>query len=413
MHVKTRILNLTICVALGLFLLAPAALLAQKNDAPAPIELYGATFRLDFQPSGIDDIDRLELVEPRFADIARAAIHRATPFASRLVELCDSLNFPDWLRLKLVGEIAKRSAKKNNQKTFAAMVLLRAMGYDAAIVLLSKQWRLAIEIDQKIFFATLFEESKRRYAIYDIEKGELMKATGESDGFYDANENLGQTLEPLALFQDGLPNLPFKPIERKITWKFEGENYSLAFALNRNLVRYLESRPQVDVALYFNESVSRDVVQAVIEPLKRIIAEKGFSPRRAVAFLHSFVLNGFAYKDDMQTSRGQHVNSPHETLASEFSDCEDRAILLSALIRGALGYEVVGIEFPNHISLAVHYPDFVAEPGDEVYLYEGKRFLSSDPSCFGALGSVNPDFKGKTPIRFIRVEPLAISGANY
>ena len=377
-----------------------------------PIELYGATFSFIFQLSNLEESERIALTDPRFTDLANAAIHHSTPFASRLIDLCDSLNFPDWLRLKLVGEIAKRASKKHNQKVFTAMILLRAMGYNAGIIVLSKQWQLAVEIDQKIFFVTLFEEQKKRYAVYDVTRGELMKSVGESDGFYDANENLGKNLEPLALFQDGFPFLPFKPITKTVTWKFENNSYTLTYTLNQNLVKYLEERPQTDVATYFNESVSREIVQAVIEPLKKIVREKQFSSRRAVAFLHAFVLNGFAYKDDAETKRGQHISSLHETLVSEYSDCEDRSILLAGLIRGVLGFEVVALEFPNHITLAVHFPDFVPEEQDEVYTYNGKRYLSADPSCFGALGNVNPDFKSKAPIRFIRVEPMTVVGVG-
>lgn len=377
-----------------------------------PIDLYGAKFSFIFQVSNFEEAEHLALVDPRFTDVVNAAIHSAMPFASRLIDLCDSLNFPDWLRLKLVGEIAKRAAKKNNQKVFTAMVLLRAMGYNAGIILLSKQWRLAVEIDQKIFFATIFEEQKKRYAIYDVERGELIKDTGESDGFYDANENLGRSLDPLALFQDGVPTLPYAPIQKNVTWKFGNETYSLTYTLNRNIVKYFEERPQVDISLYFNESVPKEIVQAVIEPLKKIVLEKGLHARQAVAFLHAFVLNGFAYKDDLKTKRGEHTSSPHETLVSDFSDCEDRSILLAVLIRGVLGFEVVALEYPNHITLAVHFPNFVPNEQDEVYTYNGKRYLSADPSCFGALGTVNPDFKGKEPIRFIRVEPLTIFGAG-
>ncbi len=377
-----------------------------------PIELYGTAFSFMFQLSNLEESERIALTDPRFTDLANAAIHHSTPFASRLIDLCDSLNFPDWLRLKLVGEIAKRASKKHNQKVFTAMVLLRAMGYNAGIIVLSKQWQLVVEIDQKIFFVTLFEEQKKRYAVYDVTRGELIKATGESDGFYDANENLGKNLEPLALFQDGLPNLPFKPITKTVTWKFENGSYTLTYTLNQQMVKYLEERPQTDVGTYFNESVPREIVQAVIEPLKKVVREKQFSSRQAVAFLHAFVLNGFAYKDDAETKRGQHISSIHETLVSEYSDCEDRSILLAALIRGVLGFEVVALEFPNHITLAVHFPDFVPNEQDEAYTYNGKRYLSADPSCFGALGNVNPDFKGKEPIRVIRVEPLTMVGTG-
>jgi hypothetical protein len=177
-------------------------------------------------------------------------------------------------------------------------------------------------------------------------------------------------------------------------------------------VKYLEERPQTDVATYFNESVPREIVQAVIEPLKKVVQEKRFSSRQDVAFLHAFVLHGFAYKDDAETKRGQHISSLHETLVSEYSDCEDRSILLAALIRGVLGFEVIALEFPNHISLAVHFPDFVPNEYDEVYTHNGKLYLSADPSCFGPLGSVNPDFKSKAPIRFIRVEPMTVVGVG-
>jgi hypothetical protein len=399
-------------IALLSVMFLPCLLFAQKKSAPMPIELYGATFSFIFQLSNLEESERIALTDPRFTDLANAAIHHSTPFASRLIDLCDSLNFPDWLRLKLVGEIAKRASKKHNQKVFTAMILLRAMGYNAGIIVLSKQWQLAVEIDQKIFFVTLFEEQKKRYAVYDVTRGELMKSVGESDGFYDANENLGRNLEPIALFQDGFPLLPFKPITKTVTWKFENNSYTLTYTLNQNLVKYLEERPQTDVATYFNESVSREIVQAVIEPLKKIVREKQFSSRRAVAFLHAFVLHGFAYKDDAETKRGQHISSLHETLVSEYSDCEDRSILLAGLIRGVLGFEVIALEFPNHIALAVHFPDLVPNEDDEIYTYNGKRYLSADPSCFGPLGSVNPDFKGKSPIRFIRVEPLTIVGVG-
>ncbi len=390
----------------------PHSLFAQKEQVQIPIELYGAKFNFSFQVSNLEESERIALVDPRFSDIANAAIHDATPFASRLIDLCDSLNFPDWLRLKLVAAIAKRTSKKNNPRVFTAMVLLRAMGYNAGIILLSKKWFLTVEIDQKIFFATIFEEQKRRHAIFDIERGELIKTSGESDGFYDANENLGKVLEPLALFQDGLPTLPYAPIQKVITWTFDGDTYSLRYTLNQNIVKYLEERPQTDVANYFNESLSGDIVQSIIEPLKKIVHEKGFSARQAVAFLHAFVLNGFTYEDDLKTPRGQHTSSIHETLVSDVSDCEDRSILLAALIRGVLGFEVVALEFPNHITLSVHFPDFMPMEQDEVYIYNGKFYLSSDPSCFSPLGSVNPDFKGKKPIRFIRVEPLTISGVG-
>jgi hypothetical protein len=400
------------CFVFLSFIFLPCGLFAQKKSVQQPISLYGATFNFFFQVGNLEESERTALTDPRFSDLANSAIHSAMPFASRLIDLSDSLNFPDWLRLKLIGEIAKRASKKNNQKVFTAMILLRAMGYNAGIIVLSRQWRLAIEIDQKIFFATIFEEQKKRYAIYDVERGELIKATGESDGFYDANENLGRSLEPLALFQDGLPTLPYAPIQKVITWKFGIETYSITYTLNQNMVKYLEERPQTDVSIYFNESLSSDLVQAIIEPLKKSVQEKGFHARQAVAFLHAFVLNGFAYKDDMKTKRGEHTSSIHETLMSDFSDCEDRSILLASLIRGVLGFEVVALEFPNHITLATHFDDFVPQEQDEVYSYNGKRYLSSDPSCFGALGNVNPDFKGKDPIRFIRVEPLTVYGAG-
>lgn len=370
------------------------------------LTLYGATFSLTFQSKEAESAENISLLNPQFNSIAVKAIQNANDFAHRLATLCDSLNYTDWLRLRLVGEIAKLSFKKPKQKVFAAMTILRAMGYNAGIIVLSKKWQLAVEIDQKIFFATVFEEQNRRYCIYDIEKNKLVKETGESDGFYDANEKLREPLEPLALFQDGIPTLPIKSLKKKITWKFNNEEFALTYEVNQNLVKYLEERPQTDVAIFFNETVTSDVFKNIIEPLKKIIDERKWSRREAVAFLHSFALYGFKYQDDASTKRGEHTNSIEETLVSLASDCEDRSILLSAVIRGALGLKVIGIEFPNHITIAVNIPDLQNEPHDEMYEHKGARYLSADPSCFGDLGNVNPLFKGAPPKRIIDIAPL-------
>jgi len=71
-----------------------------------------------------------------------------------------------------------------------------------------------------------------------------------------------------------------------------------------------------------------------------------------------------------------------ETFYYPASDCEDRSILFSILIRELLGLEVVLLHYPNHITTAVHFRDETVN-GDYLMI-DNKKFIVCDPTYIGA-----------------------------
>ena len=73
---------------------------------------------------------------------------------------------------------------------------------------------------------------------------------------------------------------------------------------------------------------------------------------------------------------------PDETLYYPYCDCEDRAILLSRIVRDILGLKVVLIYYPGHLASAVNFTE-AGVTGDYV-LVNGLRYVICDPTFIGA-----------------------------
>ncbi|MDR1348574.1 MAG: hypothetical protein LBJ63_09155, partial [Prevotellaceae bacterium] len=86
-------------------------------------------------------------------------------------------------------------------------------------------------------------------------------------------------------------------------------------------------------------------------------------------------------------------NFAEETIASAYSDCDDRAILFAQLVRRLLGLPVVLIYYPQiHLATAIQFDNPTTE-GDYV-MVDGKKYLICDPTFIHAnLGMSMPDLR--------------------
>ncbi|MDR3296686.1 MAG: hypothetical protein LBS94_00425, partial [Prevotellaceae bacterium] len=86
-------------------------------------------------------------------------------------------------------------------------------------------------------------------------------------------------------------------------------------------------------------------------------------------------------------------NFAEETIASDYSDCDDRAILFAQLVRRLLGMPVVLVYYPGvHLAAAVHF-DNPAASGDYI-LVDSKKYLICDPTYSNAdIGMAMPQLR--------------------
>ena len=168
-------------------------------------------------------------------------------------------------------------------------------------------------------------------------------------------------------------------------------------AVNKNLIDFYNEYPSSytnnDIytfwAIYADTPMNEDVKTQIYPALREYI--KGKSEAEAVGSLLNLVQTGLEYKLDKEVwGVEDRAFFAEETLFYPYCDCEDRAILLTRLVRDLLGLECVLIYYPGHMACAVHF----SEPVDgDYYTYGEKDFTVCDPTYIGApIGRQMPDF---------------------
>ena len=123
-------------------------------------------------------------------------------------------------------------------------------------------------------------------------------------------------------------------------------------------------------------------------------AIQGKSEQDAANIIIDFVQTAFDYGYDDELWGGERPFFSDETIHYPFSDCEDRAILFTNLIRDLMGLKVVLLHYPNHLATAVQFNEDI--PGDYLVI-NGARYLVCDPTYICAsIGMTMPNKDNKT-----------------
>ena len=160
--------------------------------------------------------------------------------------------------------------------------------------------------------------------------------------------------------------------------------------VNHGLIELYEHYPKCnDWNLYALSSLSDRAKEGLYPTLRA--AMNGRTNVEAVDVLLDFVQTAFEYKTDAEQFGTERPLFGDETLFYPYSDCEDRAILFSILVRELLGLDIVLLNYPDHLATAVCLSDDVA--GDYFEL-SGKHYVVCDPTYIGAhVGESIPEYK--------------------
>jgi hypothetical protein len=180
---------------------------------------------------------------------------------------------------------------------------------------------------------------------------------------------------------------------RHLSFEFEDRRYNIDVAYDRGRVKFLGTYPQLSLDLYFGSAVYRTTATLLLEQLAADM--QGMSETQAVNFLLRFVQTALKYETDEKQFGKENYLFPEETLYYPYSDCEDRAVLFSWLVKSLLKMDVIGLDYPGHVAAAVHFSQ--AMPGDSVS-YRGKQYTVTDPTYINAVaGMTMPAFKQFKP----------------
>jgi hypothetical protein len=308
------------------------------------------------------------------------------------------MNLGDWgyylylkrLSRQLYGSESGREDghEAKSERALWTWFMMMKSGYAARVGYQGGEAILMLPIDQKVFGRPQMHIDGQRYYLMDEEIGGSLRT-------YKGQH--GEASRALQLGEGPLPDMPEESAERTVEFSFQGERHSLDIAYNPSAAEYLRAYPKADLGVLFSAGVSPEARGSLEESLRPLI--EGRPARESLSLLLKFAQFATDYKRDQEHFGEERFLFPEETLASDYSDCEDRAVLLGYLAGELLGRDVVGLKWPSHVALAVRAGGgLTATSEDHTVTAGGETYIYADPTYLGSsVGMKMPLVEGQRP----------------
>lgn len=159
-------------------------------------------------------------------------------------------------------------------------------------------------------------------------------------------------------------------------------------SVNKNLLDFYSTYPTSVLdgnvmtrwAMYANTPIDSNVSSMLYPGIKETL--RGKTDIDAVNMLLNALQTGLKYGYDDEVWGYDRAFFSEETLYYPFCDCEDRAILLTRIVRDILGLDCLLVYYPGHLAAAIEFTDNTVS-GDYVIL-DGRRYFIADPTYINA-----------------------------
>ncbi len=299
---------------------------------------------------------------------------------NQLQQYKTDMNLNDWGYYLLIKDAAKQIAPNSkNAATFVEWFLLIKSNYKARLAYKNNSLYLLLPSINDLYGVSFFTFNNVKFYLIDAKQKDVF--TYKKD-FPDANIIMDLDINsPI--------NVANSIKEKDLDFNYLGKDHTIKVKYNQNLIDFYKNYPLSDIKVYFDAAVSPVTKETLTEQLLPLI--KGKSETDAVSLLLNFVQTSFAYKTDQQQFGREKFYFPDELFYYPYSDCEDRAVLFSYLVRQLLDVDVIGLSYPDHMSTAVKFSKDV--DGDYVN-YKGQKYIICDPTYVNApIGKVMPQYK--------------------
>lgn len=315
------------------------------------------------------------------------------PVVAQCLEYRDKLHLPDWGYVRFVEQMTTAffPANQLNEARLMQMYILTQSGYKVRIGRADNRLVLLLPSDDDIYMYSYLSVGGKRYYVADksMRQGSFNVFNRE----FPKEQNFSLRIAEQPLFAIDLT------VPRHLKSKHDKE-LTADVSVNKNLIDFYNDYPlSNNWDIYSNASLSELAKEQLYPALRNSIAGKN-KPTAANILLH-FVQTAFEYATDDEQFGYERPLFADETLYYPYSDCEDRAILYSVLVRELLGLDVILLHYPNHLATAVC---FDAEVSGDYMMIDGKRYMVCDPTYINAdIGQAMPQFK-RTAAKVIKTQ---------
>ncbi len=299
------------------------------------------------------------------------------------------MNLNDWGIYLLVLEVSNHINSDRDESNLLSWFIFNKLGYEVKVGLANRDIVLMHYSKKTIYSTPFYDFSKKKfYVISNYTKGSVGRLYTYTQNYPEADKALDLSLQTL-------PNLMLKMKKKTLSFDENAQTYSVSLEYNQNLIDFMATYPQADYETYFNAPMNSRTYQSVANDLKKYI--DGMRASDAINFVLHFVQKSFKYERDNEQFGREKVMFALETLYYDKSDCEDRAILFSYLIKELFGVSVVGLKYKDHMATALYIP----MSGDSVKVGE-RKLIIADPTYINAtIGQSMPKYRSKKPESFI------------
>lgn len=314
------------------------------------------------------------------------------PLISSIQNVSNKMKLNDWGVYQLVTKISNMVHQNQDNSKLLSWFIFNKMGYAVKIGLADKHVVLMHYSSKDIYSTPNFKfDNKKYYVIANYHKGNVGR-------LFSYKQDYPGSVKPLDLSLNTLPDFESDMVSKNLEFKQFGKSYVVEFEYNKNLLDFMATYPQADYETFFNAPLDAKTYNTIALSLKKYLDGKKASD--AMNFVLNFVQTAFKYeRDDIQFGR-EKVMFAQETLFFDKSDCEDRAILFSYLVKELFGVGVIGVKYKDHMATALYVP----MDGDKVDA-GSKKFVIADPTYINAtIGMSMPQYKSIVPESYIVVE---------
>lgn len=303
------------------------------------------------------------------------------PLLADCAQIRKDLRLNDWGVFTLVRQVADTYCGTANESIVMQQFLLNEMGYKARMA------RKATEDKMMLFVATDCSIYAHPYITLNGQNYYNLSGNNEQCQFYMCQKDSPKAKNSVGMQLKEAPLFPGTVVSS--THQAKGSAARVTVDVPKALMDFYKDYPQCDYSVYFNAPVNAAMENRILSSLAPLV--QGRNEADAANILINFVQTAFQYQTDGQQFGYEKPFFVEELFYYPYSDCEDRAMLFSYLVRKLLGLDVVLLDYPEHIATAVRFNGNVS--GD-YFMVNGRKYIVCDPTYIGAsIGMTMPRYK--------------------
>lgn len=353
------------------------------KEEPQPMDQYFAfTFYGTDCKVRLDDRHRFNLPYCNEKAIAKVWEECSSTIYNNVIRDCLELRIRhslcDWAYLQMLQTLGESFfGKGSDEATLLTAYLYCQSGY---------KMRLAHD-KQHLYLLVASRHTIYGHKYYTIDGDNYYLLKEKNDAPLFICEASFPKEQALSLWMEQSPTLELKQTDYHSLQSKRYPEIQVEVYGNSNLLAFYASYPPSEIennkmtrwAMYAQTPLSKEARESLYPVLKERL--NGLTETDAANRLLNFVQTAFEYGYDEEQWGEERAFFAEETMHYPYSDCEDRAILYSHLVRDLLGLDVALIYYPGHLATAVCFNEEVQ--GDYLTI-DNRRFVVCDPTYTNA-----------------------------